>query len=45
MYTHLDGPHARVPVGRYKIGAIRPLNVEVTDLAYNNTQVVEISQQ
>jgi PAS domain S-box-containing protein len=22
MYTHIDGPHARVPVGRYKIGAI-----------------------
>jgi PAS domain S-box-containing protein len=22
MYTHLDGPHARVPVGRYKIGLI-----------------------
>jgi len=30
---------------RFKIGTIRPLNVEVTDLAYNNTQVVEISQQ
>jgi hypothetical protein len=30
---------------RFKIGAIHPLNVEVTDLAYNNTQVVEISQQ
>lgn len=22
MYTHLDGPHARVPVGQYKIGRI-----------------------
>ncbi len=22
LYTHLDGPHARVPVGRYKIGTI-----------------------
>ena len=22
MYTHLDGPHGRVPVGRYKIGQI-----------------------
>ncbi len=22
MYTHLDGPHGRVPVGRYKIGLI-----------------------
>ena len=22
MYTHLDGPHARVPVGRFKIGRI-----------------------
>ncbi|HVN94552.1 MAG TPA: hypothetical protein VMT38_12695 [Terracidiphilus sp.] len=30
---------------RYKIGTIRPTNVEVTDLAYNNTQTVEISQQ
>ncbi len=29
---------------RYKIGVIRPLNVEVTDLAYNNTQVIDISQ-
>jgi len=29
---------------RYKIGVIRPLNVEVTDLAYNNTQVLDISQ-
>jgi PAS domain S-box-containing protein len=29
MYTHLDGPHARIPVGRFKIGQIaqerRPL--------------------
>ena len=30
---------------RYKVGVIHPLNVEVTDLAYNNTQVIEISQQ
>jgi signal transduction histidine kinase len=22
LYTHLDGPHARVPLGRYKIGQI-----------------------
>jgi PAS domain S-box-containing protein len=22
MYTHLDGPHGRVPVGKYKIGTI-----------------------
>ncbi|HEY2413490.1 MAG TPA: response regulator [Pirellulaceae bacterium] len=22
MYTHIDGPHARVPVGKYKIGLI-----------------------
>ena len=29
---------------RYKIGVIRPLNVEVTDLAYNNTQTIDISQ-
>jgi hypothetical protein len=30
---------------RYKIGVIRPLNVEVTDLAYNHTQTIPISQQ
>jgi hypothetical protein len=30
---------------RYKIGVIRPLNVEVTDLAYNNTQTIGISSQ
>ncbi len=30
---------------RFKIGVIRPLNVEVTDLAYNNTQTIGISTQ
>jgi pyruvate/2-oxoglutarate dehydrogenase complex dihydrolipoamide acyltransferase (E2) component len=30
---------------RFKIGVIRPLNVEVTDLAYNNTQTIGISPQ
>ena len=34
IYTHLDGPHARIPVGRLKIG--REWNYKGKRLSYAN---------
>lgn len=40
LYTHLDGPHSRVPVGKYKIGLIaQEQKAHVTNDVFNDTRV------
>ncbi|WP_437779243.1 PAS domain S-box protein [Sorangium sp. So ce1097] len=42
MYTHLDGPHSRIPLGAYKIGRIaRELRPHLTNDVLNDPQVSE----
>lgn len=40
LYTHLDGPHSRVPLGRFKIGSIAQSRVpHVTNAVVGDPQV------
>jgi len=40
MYTHIDGPHSRVPLGRYKIGTIaRDRRPHLTNQVVGDPQV------
>jgi PAS domain S-box-containing protein len=42
LYTHLDGPHARIPVGQFKIGWIaQERRVHLTNAVVGDSQIID----